>query len=102
MISGKPFFELARFACFLFLYSPACFQGWCCSSYYLPGGRGTAYVEFLSVTRESWKAIHTWTGIGMLAGVAVHLMIHWKRIRKVSGKALLPVVEPALEKVRVK
>jgi len=38
----------------------------------------------------------------MLAGVAVHLMIHWKRIRKVSGKALLPVVEPALEKVRVK
>ena len=54
--------------------------------FFIPGGKGTAYIEFLSITRDVWKGIHTWSGIGMLAGVIVHLIIHWGWIKKVSGK----------------
>jgi hypothetical protein len=56
--------------------------------YVVPGGRDTKYIEILSITRETWKTIHTITGIGMLAGVVIHLVIHWGWIRKVSKKVL--------------
>ena len=52
----------------------------------VPDGRDTKYLEIFSITRESWKSIHTITGIGMLAGVIIHLVIHWGWIRKVSKK----------------
>jgi len=54
--------------------------------YVVPGGRDTKYIEILAITRETWKTIHTTTGIGMLAGVLIHLVIHWGWIRKVSKK----------------
>ena len=53
---------------------------------FVPGGRGTATIEILWVMRENWKIIHTWSGIGMLIGVLLHLIIHWKWIMKVSSK----------------
>ena len=52
----------------------------------VPGGKSTKYLQILSITREAWKSIHTITGIGMLAGVIIHLVIHWGWIRKVSKK----------------
>jgi len=55
---------------------------------FVPGGRGTATIEILWIMRENWKLIHTWTGIGMLIGVLLHLVIHWKWITKVSKKFL--------------
>ena len=52
----------------------------------VPGGRDTKNLEIINITRWSWKSIHTITGIGMLAGVIIHLMIHRGWIRKVSKK----------------
>ena len=52
----------------------------------VPGGRGTATIEILWIMRETWKTIHTWSGIGMLIGVLLHLIIHWKWITKVGVK----------------
>lgn len=54
--------------------------------FFIPGGRGTAYIEFLSITRDAWKGIHTWSGVGMLIGVILHLVIHWKWITKVTRR----------------
>lgn len=54
--------------------------------FFIPGGRGTAFIEFMHITRDSWKIVHTWSGIAMLAGVVIHLFIHWKWIKKVSLK----------------
>lgn len=56
---------------------------------YVPGGRGSDAITFLTITRESWKVMHTWTGIGMMAGIVVHLVIHWNWIKKVSLKMLM-------------
>jgi len=50
------------------------------------GGRGTATIEILWIMRETWKTIHTWSGIGMFIGVLLHLIIHWKWITKVGAK----------------
>ncbi len=55
---------------------------------FVPGGRGTATMEILWVMRENWKIIHTWSGVGMLIGVLLHLIIHWKWMIKVSKKFL--------------
>jgi len=52
----------------------------------VPGGRGTATIEILWIMRETWKTIHTWSGIGMFIGVLLHLIIHWKWITKVGAK----------------
>lgn len=53
---------------------------------FVPGGRGTDTIEILWIVRENWKLIHTYSGIGMLIGVALHLLIHWNWIKKVSNK----------------
>ena len=38
---------------------------------FIPGGKGTASIEFLAITRGAWKDIHTWSGVGMLAGILI-------------------------------
>ncbi|NMB63037.1 MAG: DUF4405 domain-containing protein [Chloroflexi bacterium] len=52
----------------------------------VPGGPGSDYSQLLYITRGVWKDIHIWTGIGMVLGVVVHLVIHWGWIRKVTRK----------------
>lgn len=52
----------------------------------VPGGPGTAYTLIMAVARDTWKDIHVWTGIGMLVGIVLHLIIHWGWIKKVSAK----------------
>ncbi|HAF62995.1 MAG TPA: hypothetical protein DCK95_11825 [Anaerolineaceae bacterium] len=52
----------------------------------VPGGPGTAYALIFNISRGTWKDVHVWTGIGMLVGVIVHLVIHWGWVKKVSGK----------------
>lgn len=54
----------------------------------VPGGPGTATTLIMAVTRDAWKDIRVWTGIGMLVGIVVHLVIHWGWIKKVSAKIL--------------
>lgn len=52
----------------------------------VPGGRGTAYTLILGIMRDTWKDIHTWTGVVMLLSVVLHLIIHFGWIKKVSIK----------------
>ncbi len=66
--------------------------------FFIPGGRGTSTLLFMNITREVWKTIHIWSGIGMLAGVLFHLVIHWGWVRKVSRK-LFRKTEPAVQNV---
>jgi len=65
--------------------------------FFIPGGRGSAWIEFLSITRQTWKGIHTWSGVGMLIGVLVHLIIHWKWITKVSRKFFSLPIRPLVK-----
>lgn len=43
------------------------------------GGRNSHYLQnILFISRFTWKDIHTWSTIIMTAGVAAHLVTHWK------------------------
>ncbi|MGV8027039.1 MAG: DUF4405 domain-containing protein [Anaerolineaceae bacterium] len=54
--------------------------------FFIPGGKGSDSFLFLQITRETWKTIHIWTGIGMLVTVTIHLVIHWGWVKKISGR----------------
>ena len=54
------------------------------------GGRNPDFAtSLLGVSRAAWSDLHTWTSLVMVAGVAVHLVLHWKWIVCVT-KQMLP------------
>ncbi|HEY60511.1 MAG TPA: DUF4405 domain-containing protein [Anaerolineae bacterium] len=55
---------------------------------FLPGGRMTSQIVMLYLTKSTWDIIHTWSGIGVIILVVVHLIIHWCWVRKVTHKIL--------------
>lgn len=45
------------------------------------GGRNPAYhATILSVSRAAWHDLHLWTSLVMMAGVGLHLALHWRWI----------------------
>jgi len=40
----------------------------------------------LIFTRSVWDAIHTWSGVIMIAAAILHFAIHWRWVFKVAGK----------------
>ena len=46
----------------------------------LPDGRGSSGTIFLGLTRQSWIDLHNWIGLAMLAGITLHLLLHWQWI----------------------
>jgi hypothetical protein len=45
------------------------------------GGRNPDfYRAVLLVNRSTWNDLHTWTSLAMIAGIGVHLILHWKWI----------------------
>lgn len=42
----------------------------------------------LGVNYGLWQLLHKWGGIAMLAGVVLHLILHWKWIATMTKKAL--------------
>ena len=43
------------------------------------GGRNPHYMtQILLLSRDVWKDVHTWSSLVMIAGVAVHFVLHWK------------------------
>lgn len=42
-------------------------------------GRGSASESWL-LTRDAWRSLHDWFGLAMVAGVGIHLLVHWKWI----------------------
>ncbi len=52
----------------------------------LPGGRGSGETVLLGLTRSEWIDLHNWVGLALLAGVTLHLTLHWKWISCVSRR----------------
>jgi len=45
------------------------------------GGRNPAYYEtVLFLTRSDWNDAHVWVGLALMAGIVVHLVLHWRWI----------------------
>jgi cytochrome b subunit of formate dehydrogenase len=45
------------------------------------GGRNPGFqTEILGVSRWVWSDLHTWVSLVMIAGVAIHLVLHWEWI----------------------
>lgn len=42
------------------------------------GGRGASQSWLLA--RDAWRSLHDWFGMAMIAGVTIHLIVHWKWI----------------------
>ena len=54
------------------------------------GGRNPNFAtSLLGIARETWSDLHTWGSLVMIAGVVVHLVLHWKWIVCVT-KNMLP------------
>jgi len=52
----------------------------------LPGGQGRGQTVLLGLTRSEWIDLHNWVGLALLAGVTLHLVLHWKWISCVSRR----------------
>jgi preprotein translocase subunit SecY len=50
------------------------------------GGRNPAYGINILFDRHTWDGLHTWTGILMIAAVAVHLAIHWQWVKMMARR----------------
>jgi hypothetical protein len=45
------------------------------------GGRNPSFAtSLLGISRTAWSDLHTWASLVMIAGVVVHLVLHWKWI----------------------
>lgn len=42
----------------------------------------------LGISYSLWNQLHTWSSVGMIAGVLAHLMLHWKWIISMTKKML--------------
>jgi hypothetical protein len=53
------------------------------------GGRNAGFAtSFLGLSRGTWSDLHTWSSLVIIAGVAVHVAIHWRWILCVTKKML--------------
>ena len=65
---------------------------------YLPsggyqGGRNPLHGVTILFSRHTWDAVHTWSGVFMIAAVAIHLGIHWRWVAMMGrriGNSLRP------------
>lgn len=53
------------------------------------GGRNPGFATaLLGLSRGTWSDLHTWSSMVMIAGIAVHIVLHWKWIVCVTKKML--------------
>jgi hypothetical protein len=55
---------------------------------FTPSGPRGKTATFL-FDRTTWDLIHTWAGVAMIIALLMHLAIHWRWIKNVTGKALV-------------
>ena len=57
--------------------------------FFLPSGviRG-GYQEFLSLTKQTWVAVHNWFGIILIILMTIHLILHWNWIVTMTKKLI--------------
>jgi hypothetical protein len=55
------------------------------------GGRNPSFqTAILGISRWTWSDVHTWTGLAVVAGVAIHLLLHWRWIVGMTKGMLRP------------
>jgi hypothetical protein len=59
------------------------------------GGRVASQPWLLA--RDAWRSLHDWFGMAMIAGVTIHLIVHWKWIVAAVKRNVLGVVNPGRE-----
>lgn len=52
------------------------------------GGRNPAYGIEILFGRHTWSDLHVWTGVVMIAAVAIHFAIHWQWV-KMMGRRMI-------------
>jgi hypothetical protein len=64
------------------------------------GGRNAGFsTSLLGLARTTWSDLHTWASLVMVAGVVVHLALHWRWIVCMIGKSIASARRPAAEQV---
>ncbi len=53
------------------------------------GGRNPMYGVTILFERHTWEDWHTWTGVLMIAAVAIHLAIHWAWVKAMVKRVVL-------------
>jgi len=61
---------------------------------YQGGHNADFQTTILGISRWTWSDLHTWASLVMIAGVGLHLILHWKWIVCMTQR-LLPQVKPA-------
>jgi hypothetical protein len=55
------------------------------------GGRNPSFrVELLAVERGTWSDLHTWASIALIAGIALHVVLHWRWILRSTVRFVRP------------
>ena len=66
------------------------------------GGRNTSFsTAFLGVPRASWSDLHLLSSLVMIAGVIVHIVLHWEWIKRVSKEILSSMPRKKAEAIEV-
>jgi hypothetical protein len=60
---------------------------------YLPsggyqGGRNLMYGIKILFERHTWSDLHVWGGVLMMAAIAVHFVIHWEWVKRMSRRSV--------------
>lgn len=60
---------------------------------YLPsggyqGGRNPMYGIKILFERHTWSDLHLWGGVVMMAAIAIHFVIHWQWVKRMSRRSV--------------
>lgn len=51
---------------------------------------GDAATRILGISYQVWNSLHTWSSLALIAGVGVHLALHWKWMVSMTRRMLSP------------
>jgi len=64
------------------------------------GGRNAGFATaLLGLSRGTWSDLHTWASLVMIAGIMVHVALHWKWIVCLTKKMMPSLPRRAQEQV---
>lgn len=52
------------------------------------GGRNAMYGITVLFSRHTWGDLHLWSGVLMVAAIALHFVIHWQWVKRMSGRTV--------------
>ena len=65
------------------------------------GGRNPGFqTEILGISRAIWSDLHTWVSLVVIAGVVIHLVLHWEWIVCLTRRMLEGPDRPARRRER--